>query len=199
MFALAHRSGRGFEVEVLAVSRALAVANLRPAGTTLSVNLSPSTLCHPALLRHLPDDLGGFQVEITENELVADAGRFRAALEQLRERGAQIAVDDVGEGYAGLQRVMSIRPDVLKLDRSLVSGVDSRPDLAALLEAVVRFAGRVGAQVCAEGIETEAELAMLISLGVTTGQGYFMGRPAAAATWHEEHPAEAIDEKMVGA
>jgi EAL domain-containing protein (putative c-di-GMP-specific phosphodiesterase class I) len=99
------------------------------------------------LLRHLPDDLGGFQVEITENELVPDAGRFRAALEQLRERGAQIAVDDVGEGYAGLQRVMSIRPDVLKLDRSLVSAVDSRPDLAALLEAVVRFAGRVGAQV----------------------------------------------------
>jgi EAL domain-containing protein (putative c-di-GMP-specific phosphodiesterase class I) len=178
VFDLAHRTGSGFEVEVLAVSRALALAHLRPAGTTLSVNLSPSTLCHPAVMRHLPEDLDGFQVEITENELVADAGRFRAALEELRDRGAQIAVDDVGEGYAGLQRVMSIRPDVLKLDRSLVSGVDSRPDLAALLEAVVRFAGRVGAQVCAEGVETEAELALLADLDVAYGQGWIIGRPA---------------------
>jgi EAL domain-containing protein (putative c-di-GMP-specific phosphodiesterase class I) len=178
VFDLAHRSGHGFELEVLAISRALALAHLRPAGTTLSVNLSPSTLCHPAVLRHLPDDLRGFQVEITENELVADAVRFRAALELVRERGAQIAVDDVGEGYAGLQRVMDIRPDVLKLDRSLVSGVDSRPDLAALLEAVVRFAGRVGAQVCAEGVETEAELALLADLDVAYGQGWFIGRPS---------------------
>ena len=182
VFDLAHRTGHGFELEVLAISRALALAHLRPEGTTLSVNLSPSTLCHPAVLRHLPDDLGGFQVEITENELVADAGRFKAALEELRERGAQIAVDDVGEGYAGLQRVMSIRPDVLKLDRSLVSGVDSRADLAALLEAVVRFAGRVGAQVCAEGVETEAELTTLLELGVPYGQGFLFARPAPLPT-----------------
>ena len=179
VFDLAHRTGHGFELEVLAISRALSLAHLRPPGTTLSVNLSPSTLCHPAVLRHLPDDLRGFQVEITENELVADAVRFRAALELVRERGAQIAVDDVGEGYAGLQRVMDIRPDVLKLDRSLVSGVDSRPDLAALLEAVVRFAGRVGAQVCAEGVETEAELALLADLDVAYGQGYGIARPSA--------------------
>jgi EAL domain-containing protein (putative c-di-GMP-specific phosphodiesterase class I) len=178
VFALAHRNDRGFELEVLAASRALALAHLRPAGTTLSFNLSPSTLCHPGALGLLPDDLSGLQVEVTENELVADATRFRAALEELRERGAQIAVDDVGEGYAGLQRVMAIRPDVLKLDRSLVSGVDSRPDLAALLEAVVRFAARVGAQVCAEGIETEDELALLADLDVAYGQGWFIGRPA---------------------
>ena len=101
VFDLAHRNGHGFELEVLAISRALSLAHLRPAGTTLPVNLSPSTLCHPAVLRHLPDDLRGFQVEITENELVADDGRFRVALEQLRERGAQIAVDDVGEGTPG--------------------------------------------------------------------------------------------------
>jgi EAL domain-containing protein (putative c-di-GMP-specific phosphodiesterase class I) len=156
----------------------LALAHFRPEETTLSVNLSPSTLCRPAVLRHLPEGPSGFQVEITENEPVADAGRFRAALEELRDRGAQIAVDDVGEGYAGLQRVMSIRRDVLKLDRSLVSGVDSRPDLAALLEAVVRFAGRVGAQVCAEGVETEEELALLADLDVAYGRGWFIGRPA---------------------
>jgi EAL domain-containing protein (putative c-di-GMP-specific phosphodiesterase class I) len=124
----------------------------------------------------------GFQVEITENELVADAGQFRSALEELRDRGAQIAVDDVGEGYAGLQRVMSIRPDVLKLDRSLVSGVDSRPDVAALLEAVVRFAGRVGAQVCAEGVETEEELALLAtSTSLTARAGSSGGRRRASS------------------
>jgi EAL domain-containing protein (putative c-di-GMP-specific phosphodiesterase class I) len=65
--------------------------------------------------------------------------------------------------------------------------------------ALVSFAAKSGATVVAEGIETEAELAMLISLGVTTGQGFFMGRPAAAAAWREQHSSLAFDEKMASA
>jgi EAL domain-containing protein (putative c-di-GMP-specific phosphodiesterase class I) len=178
VFEAAHAAGRGFELEVLALSRAIAVAHLRPEGAVLSVNLSPSALCHPHVLRHLPDDLRGFQVEITEHEVVDDPHCLQGALAELHERGALIAIDDVGEGYAGLRRVMEIRPDVLKLDRGLVSGIDQQPQLAALLESVVKFAEQVGAEVCAEGIETAEELALLADLDVAYGQGWYAGRPA---------------------
>ena len=73
---------------------------------------------------------------------------------------------------------MRIRPDLLKVDRSLVAGVHEQPGQAALLEAVVHFAARTGAQVCAEGVERREELAVLADLDVAFGQGFFIGRPA---------------------
>lgn len=177
VFALAQRGVHGFELEMLAIARALAAARLRPAGLLLSVNLSPSSLCHPQILTHLPDDLSGIQIEITEHESIRHEHLFSARLDVLRRRGARIAVDDVGEGYAGLQQVMRIRPDLLKIDRSLVTNVHKQPGSAALLEAIVHFAARTGAQVCAEGIENAEELAVLADLDVAFGQGYFIGRP----------------------
>lgn len=186
VFAHAHRTGRGLALESLAVDRALAEGARRPPGTVLSVNVSPSLLGDAAFLDRLPADLDGVQVEITEHEIVADPRGFMRALDCLRERGAAIAVDDVGEGYAGLARVMSMSPDVLKIDRSLVAGVHDKPALAALLDAVVRFAGRTGASVCAEGIEVAEELETLADLDVAHGQGWFIGRPGsgfAGASW----------------
>ncbi len=177
VFRLARREGCGHELEMLAVKRALEQGLHRPAGTLLSLNLSPSVLCRPDLLDRLPHDLDGVQVEITEHELVDDRPTFMASLAALRRRGARIAVDDVGEGYAGLQQVMAVGPDVLKVDRALVTGVQHQPALAALLEAIVRFAARTGAQVCAEGIEEAEELSVLADLDVAHGQGWFIGRP----------------------
>ena len=178
VFRRAHRIGVGHSLELMVVARAIDLAGGRPDGQVLSVNLSPSTLCSPDLLDRLPRDMGGLQVEVTEHEVVADPQRFLAALDGLRRRGAAIAVDDVGEGYAGLQQVMAVRPDSLKVDRALVAGVHRNPALAALLEAIVRFAARTGAQVCAEGIEEAEELALLADLDVAQGQGWFIGRPA---------------------
>jgi EAL domain-containing protein (putative c-di-GMP-specific phosphodiesterase class I) len=177
VFALAREMGHGYRLEMLAVLKALRAGAGRPAGTVLSVNLSPSSLCHPALLETLPRDLHGLQVEITEHEEIERIDVFAARLDLLRERGVRIAVDDVGEAYAGLQRVMRIRPDLLKVDRSLVAGVHRQPAQAALLEAVVHFAARTGALVCAEGVETADELAVLADLDVAFGQGFFIGRP----------------------
>jgi GAF domain-containing protein len=125
----------------------------------------------------LPHDLTGLQFEITENELIPDGPALAEMLRRLRRRGARIAVDDVGEGYAGLQRVMEIRPDVLKLDRALVTNVDREPAKAALVDAVVRYAARTGALVCAEGVETRSELSALADLDVAQVQGFLVGRP----------------------
>jgi EAL domain-containing protein (putative c-di-GMP-specific phosphodiesterase class I) len=177
-FAAARAGGLGAALEARAVAVALELGRSRPAGTVLSVNVSPSVLVTPEFRSVLPHDLTGLQFEITENELMPDGPAVTEILRRLRRRGARIAVDDVGEGYAGLQRVMEIRPDVLKLDRSLVTDVDSDPAKAAMVDAVVRYAARTGALVCAEGVETRRELAALADLDVAQVQGFLVGRPA---------------------
>jgi diguanylate cyclase (GGDEF)-like protein len=177
-FALAQRVGLGPQLEARAVAAALAAPD-RPDGTYLSFNLSPSALASPDVVAVLPADLTGLVVEITEHERVADERELREQLAPLRERGARIAVDDAGAGYAGLQQVMRIQPDIIKLDRSLVADVDSDPAKAALIDAFVRFAHGTGAVVCAEGIETAGELRVVADLDVTYGQGFGLARPSA--------------------
>jgi GAF domain-containing protein len=127
----------------------------------------------------LPQDLTGLVIEITEHERVSDECELREQLAPLRERGARIAVDDAGAGYAGLQQVMRIHPDIIKLDRSLVAEVDADPAKSALIDAFARFARGTGAVVCAEGIETASELRVVADLDVTYGQGFGLGKPQA--------------------
>jgi EAL domain-containing protein (putative c-di-GMP-specific phosphodiesterase class I) len=177
-FAAARTGGLGPALEARAIAVALELGARRPAGTVLSLNASPSVLTTPEFRAVLPDDLTGLQFEVTENELVPDPAALAEVLTRLRRRGARIAVDDVGEGYAGLQRVMEIRPDVLKLDRALVTDVHREPAKAALVGAVVRYAAQTGALVCAEGVESAGELAALADLDVAQAQGFLIGRPA---------------------
>ena len=176
-FAIATRCGLGPELERRAVEAALTAPD-RPAGTYLSFNLSASALMDDSVLEALPHDLSDIVIEITENERVSDPAGLSARLAPLRERGARVAVDDAGAGYSGLQQVMRIQPDIIKLDRSLVANVDSDPAKAALIDSFVRFAARTGASVCAEGIETPEELKVLADLDVTYGQGFGLARPA---------------------
>jgi EAL domain-containing protein (putative c-di-GMP-specific phosphodiesterase class I) len=126
----------------------------------------------------LPRNMSDIVVEVTEHELASEGGGLEEGLAKMRARGARIAVDDAGAGYAGLNQVMRVQPDVIKLDRSLIEGVHSDGAKAALVEFFVMFARRVGAGVCTEGIETLEELRTLINLGVTYGQGYLLGRPS---------------------
>lgn len=84
-----------------------------------------------------------------------------------------------GEGYAGLQQVMSMRADIIKLDRALVADVHADPAKVALIGSLVQFARSTGASICAEGIETLHGLRVLIHLGVAYGQGWTLGRPGA--------------------
>jgi EAL domain-containing protein (putative c-di-GMP-specific phosphodiesterase class I) len=179
-FAIAHQAGLGAMFEARAVDLALRLGASRPTGTVLSVNVSPSVLSSPELHNVLPFDLSGLQFEITEKEVVDDPAHLAVMLDALRSRGAHIAVDDVGEGYAGLQRVMSISPDVLKLDRSLVTGVEAEPGKAAMIDAIVRYAAKVGAQVCAEGVESLEDLYVLADLDVAEAQGWAIGMPTPA-------------------
>lgn len=176
-FDQAHRCGLGPDLQARAIREALASPQ-RPAGTFLSLNLSPSVLAAPEVHAVLPDDLSEIVIEITEQELAGDDLSLESNLAALRARGVRVAVDDAGVGYAGLHQIMRVQPDIIKLDGALIRGVDTDPAKMALAESFVRFGRRTGAAVCAEGIESVEELTVLADLDVIYGQGYALGRPA---------------------
>ena len=180
-FAQAHRCGLGAELEALALRAALGVPG-RPAGTFLALNVSPIGLLAPPVQDALPADLSDVVIELTEHELFAAEEALEARLAELRARGARVALDDAGAGYAGLQQLIRVAPDILKIDRSLVHGAHADPSRYALLEALVTFAGTTGAAVCGEGVEDLADLHALADLDATYAQGYALARPTVAWT-----------------
>jgi diguanylate cyclase (GGDEF)-like protein len=178
-FAQAHRCGLGDELEALALRAALQVPG-RPPGTFLALNVSPRALLGAPVKDALPDDLSGLVVELTEHELFAAERALETRLAELRERGARVALDDAGAGYAGLQQLIRVAPDILKVDRSLVHGAHSDASRYALLEALISFAGTTGAAVLGEGVEDLDDLRALADLDATYAQGYALARPAPA-------------------
>lgn len=178
-FTEAAEAGLGVELELAAMRAALAQLPLLPDGQFLSVNLSPEYLTRPetlALLATAP--LDRIVVEVTEHAPVRDYPALAVALAPLRSRGLRLAVDDAGAGYASLHHIVRLDPDLIKLDRALTAGIGTDPGGAALVVALLAFARDRGAHLLAEGIETEDQLGLLRSLGVTLGQGYHLGRPA---------------------
>ncbi len=89
----------------------------------------------------------------------------------------RVAVDDVGSGFASFRHVTRVNPEILKLDRSLVCGIDEDPVRQSLAAAIVGFAREVGAIVVSEGIESQDELSCLVDLAVGCGQGFYLARP----------------------
>jgi diguanylate cyclase (GGDEF)-like protein len=176
-FAQANACGLGPELEAAAIRAALEPTG-RPPGTHLAVNVSPSALSTDAVKAALPQDLSNVVIELTEHEVYVGDSLLEASLANLRARGARIAIDDAGAGYAGLKQVMWVRPDIVKLDLELTRAIHADPVRMALVESLVRFARRVGATVCAEGIESLEDIEVLANLDVPCGQGYAIGRPA---------------------
>ena len=180
-FSLAEEFGERDALEQACLSAAIQLLPELPADSRLCVNLSGATLpdAHTLAILETPADLSRLVVEITEDTLVRnDDPSLAAAIAVLRRRGTKLAVDDMGAGYAGLRQITAVHPDYLKLDRSLISGIEADADRAALVSAMVDYAERVGALVVAEGVETEAELSSLADLGVHLLQGFLLARPA---------------------
>jgi len=176
-------AGLGAELEFAAAQAALNQLGRLPADTYLSLNFSPSVLNElprmdlDALADRLP--LDRIVLEVTEQAPVDDYARLGAALADIRRRGARLAIDDAGAGFASMRHIVSLRPDLIKLDISLIRDIDRDPSRQALAASIASFGRRTAAGVVAEGIETQAELAALIELGIPYGQGYLLGRPDA--------------------
>jgi diguanylate cyclase (GGDEF)-like protein len=188
-FARAAACGLGPELEAAAIRAALVPLGREP-GTHLAINVSPSGLTSEPVQSVLPRDLTDIVVELTEHEVFTDEDAFAEVLRDLRHRGARIAIDDAGAGYSGLKQVMWVQPDIVKLDRDLTRAIAADPARMALVESFVRFARRVGATVCAEGIERLEDLQALANLDVPWGQGTALGAPS--APWIEV-PAPAAE------
>jgi EAL domain-containing protein (putative c-di-GMP-specific phosphodiesterase class I) len=177
-FAEAADVGLGLELEVAAVRAALTALRALPGDISISVNVSASSVRHPAVLVALAEaDPARTIVEITEHDQVDDYQAVRAGCEEFKDLGCLIAVDDAGAGYAGFQHLFEIRPDIIKLDMTVTRNLDTDPARAAMAAALVGFARAVDAVVLAEGIETASELNAATALGVHYAQGYHLGRP----------------------
>jgi EAL domain-containing protein (putative c-di-GMP-specific phosphodiesterase class I) len=170
--------GLGAELERLTMAKSLAALKTMPPDQFLAINASPASLHDGHILELLEgSDLARLVVEITEHDAVNDYALTREALAVLRSRGARIAVDDVGAGFASLRHVLLLQPDVVKLDTSLTRDVHDSQRQQAIVRALVRFAEEVGAVVLAEGIEVSEQIPALVEAGVTLGQGWHLGIP----------------------
>jgi len=153
----------------------------------LSFNLSARQFWQPDLvdriIRRLDEgevDPRRVVVEITESSAMKDPERAQYVLWELHSVGLRLAIDDFGTGYSSLWRLRNLPVDVLKIDRSFVSGVHQEPEAASIVAAFVQLGRGLGKATLAEGIETEDEARFLATLGCQLGQGFFFGRPVPA-------------------
>jgi EAL domain-containing protein (putative c-di-GMP-specific phosphodiesterase class I)/DNA-binding NarL/FixJ family response regulator len=177
-FAEAADQGLLARLELATATQALWHLDAVPEGVYLSVNISPETLREPRLIelvRSIPAQR--MVIELTERSPIVDYEETNAHLAELRALGCRLAIDDVGKGFSGLAHVVELSPDLLKFDRSLVSGVDDDEHKSALIARLSSYADQVEMEVIAEGIETVGELEALRGLGVGAGQGFLLGRP----------------------
>ncbi len=185
-FLDAHALDLGAELELAAVRLALDAHERLPPGLCLALNTSPALLAGDDLLELLSAHARRpLVVELTEHHAVEDYLVLGRALDGLRAHGVQVAIDDVGSGFSSFRHVARVNPEILKLDRSLVCGIDDDPVRQSLASAIVAFAADVGAVVVSEGIESQAELACLRELAVGLGQGFFLGRPGLGSVARE--------------
>ncbi len=177
-FAEATGVGLGVELELAAMRAALLRLDEFPADVAIALNVSPATALDTRFCELLLDVAERVVIEITEHAQVDDYDALRAALAPLRERGAQLAIDDVGAGFANLRHILRLAPDIVKLDLSLTQEIARDPAREALASSLVGFAGGVGASIVAEGISSDEDLALLRTLGVDYGQGFHLARPS---------------------
>ena len=179
-FAEAWAVDRGAELELATLAAALAAARGLPTAQWLEVNVSPRLLAETGRLKPvLARANHRLVVEITEHESVADYGALRSAIEALGD-DVQTAVDDAGAGIANFAHIIELRPRYVKLDISLIRGVDADLGRQALVAAMHHFGQAAASRLIAEGVETREEAATVEALGVEFAQGYWYGRPERA-------------------
>ncbi len=166
----------------MAIRRAVELGIL-DLGAALTVNLQPdmhadaldaATLAHSARRYGMP--AGQILLEFTEDHKLS-VGDYRRLLARNKEAGFATGMDDFGSGYSGLTALVECRPEVLKLDRALIRGIDTSDTRQKIVQAFANCSRALGMQLVAEGIETEAECRMLTELGIVFMQGYLFSRP----------------------
>jgi EAL domain-containing protein (putative c-di-GMP-specific phosphodiesterase class I) len=179
-FAQAEPLGLRLELELAAARTALAALDRPDHAGYLSLNLSAEAILSEGFPQLMADvDAASLVVEITEHAAIKDYDALAKVLRPHRKAGLRLAVDDAGAGYASLLHILKLRPDFIKIDLSLVRDIHLDPARQALVTLLVSFARTVDAVLVAEGVEQQAELDMLVTLGVRQMQGYLLCAPCA--------------------
>jgi EAL domain-containing protein (putative c-di-GMP-specific phosphodiesterase class I) len=154
----------------------------------VAVNISPVQLRRRSFADHLLDLVGewrneniGIDIEITEGVLIDDVSSAVSQLRVLRRSGVRVAIDDFGTGYSSLSRLAELPVDMLKIDRSFVSGLTSSGQGRTVAETIIALGRAFDMTTVAEGVETLEQFEILAHLGCEQSQGYLHSRPMAAA------------------
>lgn len=185
LFSFAEKEGFLYPLEKIAREQALYQSRNLLQNQKLFINLTPQVIHDPhftpghtiSLLEQYKLNPENIVFEITERSAITDFQAFKEVLNHYRTQGFNIAIDDAGAGYSSLQAISELEPDYIKVDRSLISGIDQNNVKKNILEAFVMFAKKMNSKVLAEGIETFEELEKVKELGIDFGQGYYLARP----------------------
>ena len=178
LFDQAARVGLANALGEKTIEKAREVFARASANHFITLNLTPEFILNTDLNGLFgTGSLDHLVLEITEHAIIKDYAALRDRLAPLRKRGAKVAIDDAGAGYASLRHILQLMPDIIKLDISLIQDIDQDSERQALASALISFSRCRQYHLIAEGIERAGELATLQSLGTEWGQGYFFARP----------------------
>jgi EAL domain-containing protein (putative c-di-GMP-specific phosphodiesterase class I) len=174
-----------FELDRACRQRALRSAKSMPPDTKLFINILPSSMYDPDfngpglldMLERLELSPERVVLEITEKYAIENYSIFGEAVRSFTEMGIAIAVDDIGAGHSGLEKIANLNPKFLKFDMELVRDIDASYVRQEMVKALKSFSDKMGSTIIAEGIERQEEMDTLLALGVDHGQGYLLGRP----------------------
>jgi EAL domain-containing protein (putative c-di-GMP-specific phosphodiesterase class I) len=183
LFAVAHENEMSVELETLCLETIFRRLPRAVNSGRLFVNASSRLLRHPIFLddrnlKAINRSHANVVVEISEKEMVGDYSSFAEIVRTIRGSKLKIAIDDAGSGYSGLETILNLRPDYIKVADSLVRNLESDPIKREIIASLAAIGSRIGAILIAEGIEREEERQALVDLGIPYGQGFLLGRPA---------------------
>jgi EAL domain-containing protein (putative c-di-GMP-specific phosphodiesterase class I) len=164
-------------------------------GAPLFLNVHPNEFDESWLVQ--PDDPifthdSQIYLEVTESVPLTHFAFCHSVLREIRGKGVALAVDDLGAGYSNLKYIADLRPEMVKLDRTLIADLADDRRTQVLVRHIVQLCHELGARVVAEGIEQETEMKAVIDCGADFGQGYYFARPAYPAPGVSEAPIQVI-------
>ncbi len=185
LFQFAFQAEMLIGLELLVVKKALAEIQKKKTTCPIFINVTVPTLRNPHFYQQVSNLMKQFPhvkpeqiiFEITERHSIEDYQVFNQSMAAFRQAGFKFAVDDTGAGYASLNMIAEILPDFIKIDRSIIQNIDKHDVKNSVLQSLVLLAKKIGCEVVAEGIETEAEANVLLEHNVDFAQGYFFSRP----------------------
>jgi EAL domain-containing protein (putative c-di-GMP-specific phosphodiesterase class I) len=186
LFSKSKRNDYNFKLDRLCRESALKTAATKKVHQKVFINFIPTTIYDPEFClastekwaKQLEFDPSQIVFEVVETELVKDQEHLKKILEYYRSKGFKIALDDVGEGYSSLNMLIELQPDIIKIDRNIISDIDTNELKQSVYKALFNLAREHKITVLAEGIETKGELDMIQSIGVDLAQGYYYSKPS---------------------